>query len=81
MNPYKAVAGLFFFILGLFTTITLIFAVFDPVAAKMADDANPFGNPHLPLSIHTSRMLFTVCCFALSYLIVRNSDSPKIRLR
>jgi hypothetical protein len=48
MSAVKIVArisSLFLLLSGLFGTAVAVLSMLDPVASKMADDGDPFGNP------------------------------------
>jgi hypothetical protein len=67
----------FSMLLGLIVGLVEIFALIDPVGTKMADDADPFGNPHEPWYKHAIYIAFVIGCFLVSFLLVRQSPQLK----
>jgi hypothetical protein len=63
----------FSLLLGLTVGLVEIVALIDPVGTKMADDADPFGNPYEPWYKHAVYIAFVIGCFLVSFLLVRKS--------
>ena len=58
-----AVAIILLLFAGLLGIVELI-AIVDPVGTKMADDGDPFGNPHVPWYQHVIFILIILSCVA-----------------
>ncbi len=69
----KIISSGFSLLLGLIVGLIEIIALIDPVGTKMADDADPFGNPHVPWYQHAIYITFAIGCFIISFLLVRKS--------
>lgn len=54
-------------VLGIVEVLTLA----DPVRAKMADDGDPFGDPHIPWAHHAGLVALIVALVAAAGLLLR----------
>ncbi len=70
-------AGIFLFGIGVLLGLLELIAIIDPVGTKMADDSDPFGDPHIPWYVHTIYILITISCFFLSWLLFRSIEKTK----
>jgi hypothetical protein len=77
----KVLLGLFFFGLGILVGLLEIIALLDPVGTKMADDSDPFGNPHIPWQQHAAFIIFVLACFGFCYAFWRNINKNPIKLK
>ena len=59
---------------GMFTVVQLL-AIIDPVGTKMADDGDPFGNPHVPWYQHTVSVLIIIACVAIASRLLRRRQA------
>ncbi len=73
----KFLSGTFLFGVGTIIGLIELIALFDPVGTKMADDADPFGNPHIPWYVHAIYILVTLSCFYFGYLLMRSADKKR----
>jgi hypothetical protein len=48
-----------------------VYAILDPVGAKMSDDADPFGDPHQPWYVHASNFAVSLACAGGAWLLLR----------
>lgn len=69
---FNILFGLFFFCWGILFGSLEIVALLDPVGTKMADDSDPFGNPHIPWQQHAAFIIFVLGCFGLCYVFWRD---------
>ncbi len=63
-------AILLLLVAGLLGVVQLI-AVVDPVGTKMADDGDPFGNPHAPWYLHGIFTLLIIACIVIASRLLR----------
>jgi len=63
----KLAASLLLAIAGVFALLEFI-ALIDPVGTKMADDVDPFGDPHAAWYLHAAFILATI---ALIWIALR----------
>ena len=59
---------------GLLSIIELIDIV-DPVGSKMADDGDPFGNPHVPWYQHAVFIIIIIACVVIASLLLRRKQA------
>ena len=48
-----------------------VYAILDPVGAKMSDDADPFGAPYQPWYVHASYFAASLACAGGAWLLLR----------
>jgi hypothetical protein len=73
----KLVALILFLLAGVIALVELI-ALIDPVGTKMADDADPFGDPHVPWYKHA--IFVMVVLFTIAYRMFRSNGKNKSKL-
>ena len=78
---FKVLLAIFFAGLGLIMGFFEVIAIIDPVGTKMSDDSDPFGNPHIPLSVHAYYIIFVTACFGVSYWLFRSADKNSSNLK
>ena len=52
-----------------------LIAIVDPVGTKMADDGDPFGNPHVPWYQHAVFVLVVIACVAIASRLLRRKQA------
>ena len=62
----KLAASILFAIAGFFALFELI-ALIDPIGTKMADDLDPFGDPHVPWQQHAALILVTIALATIAW--------------
>jgi chromate transport protein ChrA len=75
----KLIALILFLLAGVIALVEFI-ALIDPVGTKMADDADPFGDPHIPWYKHAIFILVIVALILIAYRMFRSSGKNKARL-
>jgi hypothetical protein len=73
----KFLGGVFLFGVGITVGLVEIIALLDPVGTKMADDADPFGDPYIPRYVHAVYILITLGCFYFGYLLMRSAEKKR----
>jgi hypothetical protein len=68
----SAVLGLILLVGGFLGEAVSLFAIFDPAATQMADDANPFGPPRSLLSLVSILVFYLVVCVVGFFLTWRS---------
>ncbi|CAN5628465.1 hypothetical protein BH20ACI4_BH20ACI4_24980 [soil metagenome] len=80
-NFFTILLGLFFLGLGSLIGLLEIIALIDPVGTKMADDADPFGNPYIPWYVHAFYIVFVLACFGFGFWLFNKADKNQITLK
>lgn len=80
-NLFKVLLAMFFAALGSLIGLLELIAIIDPVGTKMADDSDPFGNPHIPLYVHAFYIVFVLACFGFSFWLFHRADKNSINLK
>jgi hypothetical protein len=70
----KLAASVLFAIAGVLALLEFI-AVIDPVGTKMADDIDPFGDPHVAWYQHAAFILITIALASIACWLWRKSKS------
>lgn len=79
VNAYLMAAGsLISGGIGLLLGLLEIVAIVDPVGTKMADDADPFGDPYISPLQHAIFIILTLAFFALSIWFLRRLLTDKV---
>lgn len=76
----KFLGGMSLFGVGIIIGLVELIALLDPVGTKMADDADPFGDPYISWYAHAIYILITLGCFYLGYLLMLSAEKKKIKL-
>ena len=75
----KLAASILFAIAGILALLELI-SLIDPVGTKMADDLDPFGDPHIAWYQHAALILVTIALASIACWLWRakgkNKSSP-----
>lgn len=58
--------------IGLLLSGLTVIAILDPVGTKMADDADPFGDPYVPFWWHLIFFAISAACFIGAYFLLKN---------
>ena len=67
-------AGLVLGAIGLLVGLIEVIAIVDPVGTKMSDDADPFGNPHIPIQQHIVFVCITLLLLTSTAWLFHQSD-------
>ncbi len=73
----KFLGGAFLVGIGCIIGLLEIIALLDPVGTKMADDADPFGDPYIPWYVHAIYILVTISFFYFGYLLMRSAEKKR----
>ena len=76
----KIIASMLFALAGLLALLEFI-ALIDPVGTKMADDADPFGDPYIAWYQHAAFILVTIAFVMIGCWLLRAKGKNKLKLR
>jgi hypothetical protein len=72
------ILGMFVGGIGLLVGLLEVIAIIDPVGTKLADDADPLGDPYILPVQHAFHILLTVGLLSASYWLMRQADRESI---
>ena len=72
----KLAASTLFTIAGILALLELI-SLIDPVSTKVADDLDPFGDPHIAWYEHTALILVTIALASIACWLWRAKSNNK----
>lgn len=65
-------SSVFLILIGALFTLSNIIAILDPVGTKMADDADPFGDPSIQWPVVIVLFVIAAICFTAAGFILKS---------